>query len=134
MKGPHGWRPPHLPPTHTVCPYSRNVKDQIPQMLKANNSLTVVNNSPESIPYVNKGNKGGLPVEDPALVTLDGVMEVILHIGNLSRVDRVGIGTDINGIASLSKGFENVLLAASLQAGASHLDAAKIAGGNVLHV
>ena len=71
--------------------------------------------------------------------TLDHVVKHIMHIGELSGYDHVGLGTDFDGIESTPRGLEDVskfpdLINALLKKGISEGDAGKIAGRNLLRV
>lgn len=123
----------------SICPHPRNVKDHVLQLVKARDSLVMVNFMPDFIACIDKGNENGLPDPEPQNATLAQVVRHILHIGNLIGFDHVGIGSDFDGIPSTPTGLEDVskipdLVAELLRQGVSDEDAAKIVGGNLLRV
>ncbi|KAF4983633.1 hypothetical protein FZEAL_985 [Fusarium zealandicum] len=123
----------------SICPHPRNVKDHVLELVKDRNSLVMVNIAPEFISCVDTGNENGLPEFVPENSTLAQAAKHIIHIGNLIGFDYVGIGTDFDGIVSVPQGLEDVskypdLIAELLRQGVSNVDAAKVAGGNLLRV
>ena len=123
-----------------LCQHPRNVQDDILELVKKTNSLTMVNFSPGFISC--------LPPPDPLTVpefyeannTLHQVARHIMYIGEKIGYDYVGIGSDFDGMGDVHpKGLDGVdkfpdLFAELLQMGVSDKDAAKIAGGNLLRV
>ena len=122
-----------------LCPHPRNVKDNVLQLVKASNSIVMVNIVPDFISCVDDGNPNGIPSPDPEQSTMDRVVDHILHIAGEIGYDHIGIGTDFDGTPTLPAGLEDVskykdLFAALLRKGVSDEDAAKIAGRNILRV
>lgn len=123
----------------SVCPHPRNVPDDILQLVKKTNSVVMVNFAPDFISCKDVGNDNGVPAPVPEHSTLDKVADHITYIGNLIGYDHVGVGSDFDGIPSVPKGLEDVskypeLFAELLKRGVSDVDAAKVAGGNILRV
>ncbi|ROT43136.1 hypothetical protein SODALDRAFT_327306 [Sodiomyces alkalinus F11] len=123
----------------SICPHPRNVKDHVLELVKARDSLVMVNFMPDFISCVDRGNENGLPDLVPENATLAQVVRHILHIGNLIGFDHVGIGSDFDGIPTTPVGLEDVskipdLVVELLRQGVSGEDAAKIVGGNLLRV
>lgn len=124
---------------HAICPFPRNVPDDILQLVKQRNSVVMVNFNPDFISCVPGKTPSDLPEFFPANSTLHQVVRHIKHIGDLIGYDHVGIGTDYDGIESTPTGLEDVskfpdLFAELLRQGISDEDAAKIAGRNILRV
>jgi membrane dipeptidase len=123
----------------SVCPHPRNVKDSILKLVRATNSLVMVNIAPDFISCIDNNNENGVPDFDPENSTLQQIVRHITHIGNLIGYDHVGIGTDFDGIPAVPKGFEDVtkypdLVAELLKEGVSDADVANVVGGNLLRV
>ncbi|KAM5342717.1 hypothetical protein ACJ41O_013683 [Fusarium nematophilum] len=123
----------------SICPHPRNVKDHVLELVQRRNSLVMVNIAPDFISCVDTGKENGLPEFVPEDSTITQVARHIIHIGNLIGFDHVGIGTDFDGIGSVPSGLEDVtkypdLIAELLRQGVSNVDAAKVAGGNLLRV
>lgn len=123
----------------TICPHPRNVKDDILQLVKQTNSLIMVNIAPDFISCVDRGKENGLPETIGENATMERVVDHITHIGSLIGWDHVGIGTDLDGIETVPRGFEDVskypqLVAELLKRGVDDVDAEKIVGGNLLRV
>ena len=71
--------------------------------------------------------------------TLDDAANCIDHIAKVAGVDHVGIGSDFDGIETVSRGIEDIsklpaLTSALLKRGYSEQDIQKIMGGNFLRV
>ncbi|OCK74822.1 hypothetical protein K432DRAFT_409551 [Lepidopterella palustris CBS 459.81] len=123
----------------TLCPHPRNVPDDILYLVKARNSLVMVNFSPDFISCVLSDSPTGIPDLYKPNATLSQVANHIMHIGQLIGYDHVGLGTDYDGISSTPKGLEDVsklpnLVAELLRRGVSDEDVGKIVGRNLLRV
>jgi membrane dipeptidase len=124
---------------YSICPHPRNVKDHVLQLVKARNSLVMVNFYPVFTSCVESGNKNGLPDYVPENATIHQIVKHVMHIGNLIGFDHVGFGSDFDGIDKVPVGLEDVskypdLVAELLRQGVSDEDAAKVVGGNLLRV
>ncbi|PWY95439.1 hypothetical protein BO94DRAFT_456854 [Aspergillus sclerotioniger CBS 115572] len=124
---------------YAICPHPRNVPDDVLSLVKARNSIVMVNFSPDFVSCTVSDNPNGLPEFDPEHATLEHVVEHIMHIGNLIGFDHVGLGSDFDGIPTVPRGLEDVskypdLIVELLRRGVSDEDAAKVAGGNLLRV
>lgn len=124
---------------YAICPHPRNVKDDVLELVKASNSVVMVNIAGQFIACKDIGADNGIPVPVPEEATLSRVVEHITYIGNLIGYDHVGIGTDLDGIPDAPEGFTDVtkypdVVAELLRLGVSDEDAGKVAGGNVLRV
>ncbi|THC90939.1 hypothetical protein EYZ11_009589 [Aspergillus tanneri] len=124
---------------YAICPHPRNVPDDILELVKARESLVMVNFSPDFISCTASDNPNGIPDPDPTHATLERVADHILYIGAHIGFDHVGLGSDFDGIPSGPRGLEDVskfpsLIAELLQRGVSDEEAAKVAGGNILRV
>ncbi|KAJ5584805.1 uncharacterized protein N7459_004605 [Penicillium hispanicum] len=122
-----------------LCPHPRNVPDDVLELVRARNSVVMVNFAPDFISCTVSDSASGLPDLDPAHATLERVAEHIVHIGTVAGFDHVGIGSDFDGIPTVPRGLEDVskfpdLIAELLRRGLSDEDAAKVAGGNLLRV
>jgi len=128
---------------HALCPHPRNVPDSILHLVKARNSLVMVNFAPEFISCTpsssSNSTNSSLPDFYPANSTLGQVVRHIMHIGALIGYDHVGLGSDFDGIEQGPKGQEDVskfpeLVAEMLRRGVSDENAAKVVGRNLLRV
>ncbi|TGJ86158.1 hypothetical protein E0Z10_g2576 [Xylaria hypoxylon] len=124
---------------YALCPHPRNVPDHVLELVKKQNSIVMVNFSPDFVSCVDNGNPNGVPDLYPANNTLSHVADHITYIGNLIGYDHVGLGSDFDGIQSTPEGLDDVskypdLIAELLRRGVSDANAAKIAGGNILRV
>lgn len=124
---------------YSVCPHPRNVPDHILQLVKKSNSIVMVNFAPDFVSCVEGSSPDGLPDFVAENSTLSRVADHIMHIGNLIGFDHVGFGSDFDGIGSTPEGLNDVskypdLVAELLTRGVSDVDAAKIAGDNLLRV
>ncbi|CAK44076.1 hypothetical protein CBS115989_3761 [Aspergillus niger] len=124
---------------YAVCPHPRNVPDDVLELVKARNSVVMVNFSPDFISCTASEDPNGLPELDPENATLEHVVDHIMYIGNLIGFDHVGLGSDFDGIPTVPRGLEDVskypdLIAELLRRGVSDEDAGKVAGGNLLRV
>ncbi|KAK5137679.1 hypothetical protein LTR08_007974 [Meristemomyces frigidus] len=140
-----GWNGSLSPPifshssAKSLCPHPRNVPDDILRLVKARNSLVMVNFSPDFISCKASNASTGIPDFVEETNTLDHVVEHIMHIGELIGYDHVGLGSDFDGIPNTPRGLEDVskypdLIQALLDKGVSKKDAGKVAGGNLLRV
>jgi len=124
---------------YALCPHPRNVPDDILQLVKAKNSLVMVNFSPDFVSCVaNTSSPTGVDFYPPN-ATIEHVVSHILHIGELIGFDHVGLGSDFDGIPTTPTGLDDVskfpdLVAEMLRRGVSDDDAGKVIGGNVLRV
>ncbi|KAL9120080.1 MAG: hypothetical protein Q9187_003366 [Circinaria calcarea] len=124
---------------YSLCPHPRNIPDEVLEMVKATNSVVMVNFSPDFISCVASNSSTGLPEFYPPNSTLQQVARHITYIGELIGYDHVGIGSDFNGILNTPKGLEDVskfldLVTELLRMGVTDQDAAKVIGNNVLRV
>ncbi|CAI6341990.1 unnamed protein product [Periconia digitata] len=127
---------------HAICPHPRNVPDEILHLVRARNSLVMINFSGSFIACEYP------PTADPATdlpttvhenATLAQVVRHIMYVGELIGYDYVGIGTDYDGIEETPVGLEDVskfpdLVAELLRQGVSEADVIKVVGGNLLRV
>lgn len=124
---------------YAVCPHPRNVPDDVLELVRARNSLVMVNFSPDFISCTVSDDPDGLPVFDPDHATLEHVVDHIVYIGDHIGYDHVGLGSDFDGIENVPRGLEDVskypdLIVELLRRGVSDEDAAKVVGGNLLRV
>lgn len=124
---------------YSVCPHARNVPDHVLHLVKARDSIVMVNFSPDFVSCKGPDNENGMPTFVPENSTLSHVADHVMYIGNLIGFDHVGFGSDFDGIMETPKGLDDVskypdLVAELLKRGVSDKDAAKIAGGNLLRV
>ena len=124
---------------YAICPHPRNVKDHVLEMVKARNSVVLVNIAGDFIACKDVGADNGIPVPVPEEATLGRVVEHIMHIGDLIGYDHVGVGTDFDGIRATPKDLDDVtgypdVVAELLKRGVSDEDAGKVVGGNILRV
>ncbi|KAH8422369.1 putative dipeptidase [Aspergillus melleus] len=124
---------------YAVCPHPRNVPDDVLDLVKARDSIVMVNFSPDFISCTASKDPNGLPDFDPEHATLEHVVDHIVYIGNHIGFDYVGLGSDFDGIPTVPRGLEDVskfpdLIAELLRRGVSDEYAAKVAGGNLLRV
>ncbi|KAH0543525.1 hypothetical protein FGG08_002193 [Glutinoglossum americanum] len=127
--------------SYALCPHPRNVPDSILPLIRATNSLIMVNFSPDFISCTpaSPDSTTGIPDFLPANSTLDHVVAHIKHIGDAIGYAHVGLGSDFDGILSTPRGLEDVskfpaLVAGMLRQGISDEDVGKVVGGNVLRV
>lgn len=111
---------------YSLCNSSRNVQDDVLQLVKFNQGIVMVN----SYPYFVSCSKTS---------SLNQVADHIDYIKNKIGVDHVGIGFDFDGIELTSTGLEDVskypdLFAELLGRGWSPSDLEKLAGRNLVRV
>lgn len=122
-----------------VCPHPRNAKDKVLDLVKATDSVIMVNFSPDFISCKASGKPNGVPEYVPENNTLAQVVRHVKYIGERIGYDHVGFGSDFDGIAKVPQGLEDVskypdLVAALLEEGISDSDVMKIVGRNILRV
>ncbi|KAH0559538.1 hypothetical protein GP486_003950 [Trichoglossum hirsutum] len=127
--------------SYALCAHPRNVPDSILPLVKATNSLVMVNFNPEFISCTPAppDSSTGIPDFYPANSTLQQVVAHIKHIGDLIGFSHVGLGSDFDGIPDVPRGLEDVgrfpaLVAEMLRQGISDEDARKVIGDNILRV
>ncbi|PIG84662.1 membrane dipeptidase GliJ-like protein [Aspergillus arachidicola] len=113
---------------YALCPHSRNVPDDLLQMLKDNDGIIMVSLYPE---YTN--------CLDADAASLTDVADHIQYVGNLIGYRHVGLGSDFDGMSHGPKGLEDVskypdLIQELLDRGVSVDDLVGVTGGNVLRV
>lgn len=111
---------------YALCNTTRNVPDDILQLVTANGGVVMVN----FFPYF---------VTCSGTATLQDVADHIDHIRQVAGADHVGIGGDYNGIETTPQGLEDVsgypnLFAELLARGWPETDLEKLAGKNLLRV
>jgi membrane dipeptidase len=127
--------------SYALCAHPRNVPDSILPLVRATNSLVMVNFNPEFISCTpaSPDSTTGIPDFYPANSTLQHVVAHIKHIGDLIGFSHVGLGSDFDGIPGTPRGLEDVsrfpaLVAEMLRQGISDDDAGRVVGGNLLRV
>ncbi|TVY93798.1 Dipeptidase [Lachnellula willkommii] len=110
-----------------LCDHVRNVPDSTLLKVRENRGVVMVTFYPA---YTNN---------DPALASLDNVVDHIIHIGNTIGFEHVGIGSDFDGMSGGPRGLEDVskypsLIAELLQRGVAASDIEGVIGRNVLRV
>lgn len=121
---------------YSICPHPRNVPDDVLDLVKARNSLVMINFSPD---FISCEPDGDLPRYINETNTIDQVVKHIVYIGQRIGWDYVGIGSDFDGIFDVPRGLEDVskfpdLVQKLLDFGLHEKDIAKILGGNLLRV
>jgi membrane dipeptidase len=114
---------------YAICNNSRNVKDNVLELLGKNNGIIMINF------YNNFLNCNSS--QQPT--TIKNVIGHLNYIKNLIGVNHIGIGSDYDGVYSVPIGLEDVssypnLFAELLNDGWSESDLVKLAGGNVIRV
>jgi membrane dipeptidase len=124
----------------TLCQHPRNVHDDNLELVKRTNSLVMVNFSPDFISCLPPPDNTTLPEFYEKNNTLHQVARHIVYIGDKIGYDHVGLGSDYDGMGSLTpRGLEGVdkypdLVKELLTMGVSDADASKVVGGNFLRV
>jgi membrane dipeptidase len=140
-----GWNGSLAPPifshssVYALCPHPRNVPDDVLELVKARNSLVMINFSPDFISCRDVGAPTGLPAPVPETSTIEQVVRHIMYVGEKIGYDHVGLGSDFDGIESVPRGLEDVaqyprLVDLLLEKGVTEEECAKIVGRNVLRV
>lgn len=132
---------------YSLCPHPRNVRDDILDLVKATNSLVMVNFSPDFISCVHVDRKDNeeqphfsIPEFYEQNNTLHQVARHIMYIGQRIGYDHVGLGSDFDGMGEKTpRGLEGVdkfpdLVTELLKMGVTDEQASKVIGGNVLRV
>lgn len=112
---------------YSVCNHTRNVPDNVLDMVKLNRGVVMVTFYPAFLTH------------NGVNASLDSVVEHIIYIGERIGYKHVGIGSDFDGMAEGPKGLEDVskypdLIAELQKRGISRLDIMGIMGGNLLSV
>jgi membrane dipeptidase len=123
----------------TICQHPRNVHDDILDLVKATNSIVMINFTPEFISCLPPPDPSVLPEFYPQNNTLHQVARHVVYVGERIGYDHVGFGSDFDGTFMTPKGLDGVdkfpdLVAELLRMGVSDADASKIVGGNILRV
>ncbi|XP_046461771.1 dipeptidase 1-like [Daphnia pulex] len=111
---------------YALCNNTRNVPDDILQLVAQNGGVVMVN---FFVSYISCG----------LTATVQQVADHIEHIRNVAGADHVGIGSDFNGVARTPEGLKDVseypnLFAELLARGWAETDLEKVAGLNLLRV
>ncbi len=123
----------------SICPHPRNVHDDILDLVKATNSIVMINFTPEFISCLPPPNSSVLPDLYPKNNTLHQIARHVVYVGDKIGYDHVGFGSDFDGTFLTPEGMDGVdkfpdLVAELLRMGVSDEEAGKIAGGNILRV
>ena len=123
----------------SICPHPRNVPDDILDLVKATNSIVMINFTPEFISCLPPPNSSVLPELYPKNNTLHQVARHVVYVGERIGYDHVGLGSDFDGMFMTPEGMDGVdkfpdLVAELLRMGVSDEDAGKVVGGNILRV
>jgi len=111
---------------YALCNNTRNVPDDILQLVAQNGGVVMVN---FFVSYISCG----------VTATVQQVADHIEHIRNVAGADHVGIGSDFNGVPRTPAGLKDVseypnLFAELLSRGWAESDLEKVAGLNLLRV
>ncbi|KAL8703607.1 MAG: hypothetical protein Q9201_003206 [Fulgogasparrea decipioides] len=122
-----------------LCPHPRNVPDDVLELVKATNSLVMVNFSPDFVSCVASDSASGLPESYPPNSTMHQVARHVKYIGQSIGYEHVGLGSDFDGIPETPRGLKDVskypdLISELLRMGVTDGDAAKLVGRNLLRV
>ena len=123
----------------TICPHPRNVHDDVLDLVKATNSIVMINFAPEFISCLPPLNFSVLPEFYPRNNTLHQIARHVIYVGEKVGYDYVGLGSDFDGTSLTPEGMDGVdkfpdLVAELLRMGVSDEDAAKVVGENILRV
>jgi membrane dipeptidase len=123
----------------SICPHPRNVHDDILDLVKATDSIVMINFTPEFISCLPPPNPSVLPKLYPQNNTLHQVARHVVYVGDRIGYDHVGFGSDFDGMFLTPEGMDGVdkfpdLVAELLRMGVSDEDAGKVVGGNILRV
>ncbi|XP_057372398.1 dipeptidase 1-like [Daphnia carinata] len=111
---------------YALCNNTRNVPDDILQLVALNGGIVMVNFFPSFVTC-------------SSTATVQDVANHMDHIRNVAGVDHIGIGADYNGITEVPVGLKDVseypnLFAELLARGWAETDLEKVAGLNLLRV
>lgn len=123
----------------TICQHPRNVHDDILDLVKATNSIVMINFTPEFISCLPPPNSSVLPELYPKNNTLHQIARHVVYVGEKIGYNHVGFGSDFDGMFLTPEGMDGVdkfpdLVAELLKMGVSDEDAGKVVGGNILRV
>ncbi|ERF72392.1 hypothetical protein EPUS_07554 [Endocarpon pusillum Z07020] len=123
----------------TICPHPRNVHDDILDLVKATNSIVMINFASAFISCSPPPNSSVLPDFYPRNNTLHQIARHVVYVGEKIGYDHVGFGSDFDGTLLTPEGMDGVdkfpdLVAELLRMGVTDEDVAKVVGGNILRV
>jgi membrane dipeptidase len=123
----------------SICPHPRNVHDDILKLVRATNSIVMINFTPEFISCLSPPNSSVLPELYPRNNTLHQIARHVVYVGEKIGYDHVGFGSDFDGMFLTPEGMDGVdkfpdLVMELLKMGVSDGDASKVVGGNILRV
>jgi membrane dipeptidase len=113
---------------NALCPIERNVPDSVLRRLNETDGVVMVN-------FYSKF----VECDESKRATLSDVADHIEHIASIAGRDKVGLGSDFNGIDLTPVGLEDVskypyLIAELLKRGWSDEDVKGVAGANLLRI
>ncbi|CAF2405730.1 unnamed protein product [Rotaria sp. Silwood2] len=112
-----------------LCNHSRNVQDDVLQLIKSNRGIVMVAFTP-----------GFITCNNEYTVKIPDVAEHINYVRNVAGIDSVGIGADYDGIDETPEGLEDVSTYPKIieylisQGNWTDDDIIKLIGGNILRV
>ncbi|CAF0890694.1 unnamed protein product [Rotaria sp. Silwood1] len=112
-----------------ICNHSRNVQDDVLQLIKSNRGIVMVAFTP-----------GFITCDNEYIVQIPDVAAHINYIRNVAGIDNVGIGADYDGIDETPEGLEDVSTYPKIieylisQGNWTDNDIIKLIGGNILRV
>lgn len=123
----------------SICPHPRNVHDDILDLVKATNSIVMINFTPAFISCLPPPTSSVLPELYPKNNTLHQIARHVVYVGKKIGYDHVGLGSDFDGTFPMPKGMDGVdkfpdLVAELLRMGVSDEQASKVVGRNILRV